>query len=258
MGDVAVAGFLYGVARQGFLELVKVGFTRSKNPHKYCNNFNRTLCPVQILFLIPVSNARLAETMAHHFLKQHRVNQRNEMFDMTGAMDRLADCFAQVEAFDAATGQPRPDMPENKPAQKRKRKPSLPTHSAQQAPEVGVREMKRRVRAKIAEEDMQARIELQERMKIQSTEADLQAEFQKFVTRIQPDADKGYVRVHNLYQAFCTQLKTHTRSRMSAKVFERELLNVLDSNKFKLRHQVRVQKRNVTAGKVFLGYKLDI
>lgn len=100
MQDLAKAGFLYAVCRKGHLDAVKIGYTCSQDPHAYCHKFNRTYVPVQILQLVPVSNAPLAEKMAHHYLKKTRVSKRNEVFDISNDEARLNKCFQHVEAFD--------------------------------------------------------------------------------------------------------------------------------------------------------------
>ena len=70
--------------------------------------------------------------------------------------------------------------------------------------------------------------------------------------------NREYVRVCDLYHRFCNDnrsFQADKKTKKSAKGFERELHRCLNTDRFKERHQLRVQGKNVTAGKVFLNYK---
>ncbi len=198
-----------------------------------------------------MSNARLSENMALHFLKQQRVTRRNEVFDMTGATDRLAHCFDQVEAFDTATGQARPELPECKPSRKRKSR-----ETEQTPPTVGVREMKRRVKAKLAEEELQAKIETQERGKLQQQDHQRRMATEHISSFLEGTIvrgnDKDYVKVVDLYRVFKRDAK---RTKEEPKVFEREVTRIIGATRFKQKHQFRKDGRKMCVGKVFMNYK---
>lgn len=78
-----MAGYLYGCCPGGQYQLLKIGMTRCDNPRKYIHDsYARTMVPLQEVFIIPVSSARVVEAMVHHMLAPFRLDERHEVFNM--------------------------------------------------------------------------------------------------------------------------------------------------------------------------------
>jgi len=70
---VTMAGFVYACCPEGETSRVKIGFTTSNDPEKYCRTHHAgTLCPLVILRATGYANARLAEQGIHFVLAADR------------------------------------------------------------------------------------------------------------------------------------------------------------------------------------------
>lgn len=76
---------------------------------------------------------------------------------------------------------------------------------------------------------------------------------------VQEGDEKDYIKVCDLYADFNIANRAFQgdkKTRKSVKVFERDLHRCLEPSRFKEKHQVKVAGKNVTTGKVFMGYKM--
>ena len=74
-------GYLYAGCRKGEYAAAKIGFTTDADPWAYCRtNMGRFMQPLEIIDIVPVGHARVAETVAHHLLKDLKVER--EVFNM--------------------------------------------------------------------------------------------------------------------------------------------------------------------------------
>ncbi len=78
-----MAGYIYAVCRQGRYAEVKNGFTKSAEPFTYLQHYKRTFTPLEIIDVVPVSDAPLMERVGHHLLNAHRIDPRHELFDLS-------------------------------------------------------------------------------------------------------------------------------------------------------------------------------
>ncbi len=69
-------------------------------------SYSRSLTPLEIIFAIPVADARLAEKILHHVLAPHRIHQRHELFDLTSHLDDLEQAKRTVQLLDEQSGLP--------------------------------------------------------------------------------------------------------------------------------------------------------
>lgn len=212
--------------------------------------------PVQTLFLTPVSNSKLAESMTHHFLSQERISSRNELFDLTGKEDKLADCLRHVTAFDLATGLPRPSLPNPSDA-----KPGRPKKNpVVVAQGVSVRETKQ----KLSQEELEAKVEAQEREKQRLRQQEEEASEERAIERVQAFAQgavklgdsQDFVQVRSLFSVFDSALQEAETVHVSNKVFQKGLMCALDNQRFKLVHNYTIDGKKQKARSVFMGYTM--
>lgn len=79
-----MAGYCYFCCTQNNYAQVKGGMTCTADPYAYLNdNYARTMVPLQVLAVIPVSNARLMERLMFHMLTPKRIDPKHEVFNMT-------------------------------------------------------------------------------------------------------------------------------------------------------------------------------
>ena len=102
-------GFVYGVAAgrgSAAWSAVKLGLTRQGNPVVYCRRqYERVLWPLNIIRIVEVPNAGLAEQMLFEALAPYRVSRDRELFDMTGRNQDLEMAFDSLKpAFEAIHG----------------------------------------------------------------------------------------------------------------------------------------------------------
>lgn len=78
-----MAGYLYGCCPKGQYNMVKIGVTCNQDPFIYVKtNYARTMVPLQIIFVLPMSNAPLMEKLTHHLLHTARLDDKHEVFDL--------------------------------------------------------------------------------------------------------------------------------------------------------------------------------
>ena len=264
---VSKQGYLYAICKQGDLSTVKIGHTRSLDPHAYVGKYNRTMFPVQTLHLLPASDSKLLETMSLHFLKADRKNTRNELFDLSyeGGSDRLAECMNAVTRFDLATGQPRPEVPTcpNPKPRARKRKASSVPGSEDSTPhKPSARKVRRRVKARLSEEELEAVIEAQEREKKQRREEDVQRarqtlerEVKKFVDATVCEGDRSdFVRIGDLVTSF--NANRTTRATVPRRLLENLFSTCLDRKHLKAVHNYTADRRKQKARSVCIGHRM--
>lgn len=256
------SGFLYAVARQGDLTAVKIGYTCAKDPWAYCRAYNRTMVPVEILQLLPTSNAPLAEKMAHHFLMSKRVSMQHEVFDMHICANRLQDCFRHIEAFDIMSGQPRPHLLQDKPPESKKK------HKLSQCVEgTNIKQIRRKVKAKLTEEQVVAQIEAQERAKQQHKEA-VREQQQKQAAFQQEESVRDFLN-HVMQQGHAEDFvsakqlirKYHdlTGSKANNKWFKETVNGIVPPSNFRTKHDfVNQEGRRTSASCVYMGYTLYV
>lgn len=83
-------GYVYAVCNQGHYASVKVGYTSSLAIENYVSlHYSRSLTPLEVVFAMPVANARLSEATLHHMLAPQRVDDNHELFDLSENMHKL-------------------------------------------------------------------------------------------------------------------------------------------------------------------------
>lgn len=241
----------------------KIGHTRSTDPHAYVGKYSRTMFPVQTLHLLPSSDSKLAETMSLHFLKADRKNTRNELFDLSydGGATRLAECMDAVTRFDLATGQPRPQVPTPRIPQAPGRKRKTPSGTAAEQ-EPSRRQVRRRVKARLSEEELEAVIEAQEREKKRRREDDLQAarqelaiEVKRFIDATVTEGNRSdFVRIGDLVTSFNVERNVHKP--LPRKLLEDMLFACFDSTHLKAVHNYTVNGRKRKARSVYMRHRM--
>lgn len=63
---------------------------------------------MEILLVIPVANARCAESIIHHMLARFRNHNRHELFNLTDNLHLLEHAKQTVQALDVESGLPVP------------------------------------------------------------------------------------------------------------------------------------------------------
>lgn len=102
-------GYIYAVCRTGDASAVKIGFTTSFAVEQYLHDsYSRTLSPLQILLVIPVSNARLSEGVIHHVLQPYRIMNEHELFNLSLGLEPLYNAWHTVCALDEQAFLPLP------------------------------------------------------------------------------------------------------------------------------------------------------
>lgn len=248
------AGFLYAVSRQNDLTAVKIGFTKSQDPWAYCQAYNRTMVPVHVHQLIPTCNAPLSEKLAHQLLKSHRVSLQHEVFDLHLHPEKLDACFEWVKAFDDMSEQPRPVLPDPKPKGRRGRK-------RETRPDP--RRIRRKIKARLTEEDLEARIEAEERTKQDQRKLKAQEitslvkDWLRSVLRQSSD-NKDVVKLVELFHKFTEahqSLQASRKTRRTARGFEEEVLRCLGKNAVGGKFSIRIGGERIQGGKCLKGYR---
>lgn len=266
-----MSGSCYAVCNQGNYNSVKIGFTTCPVVEAYLDSqYSRSLHPLEVLFVIPAAKARLQESMLHHLLAPYRLHDRHELFDLSSqqAMRDLEEAKRWVLEADAKSRLPvPPSRPVNLLYWKAAKQAAvegaklMKVREERRQAELLVKERQRvkeeRQRAK-AEEDRRARDAKQaaKRRKREEREMERQNENDDGIhafggwlsVHVQRCGGKQFVRVCDLYAAFGAE--------KNYKKLDRELERCLGLQHFKAKHQVKIQGKNITTGKVYMGYRL--
>ena len=106
---ITVRGYVYAVCQRGLRHSVKIGFTSLLTVEKYLHDcYSRSLSPLQILLVLPTSNARLAESLIHHTLAEYCLHERHELFDLAAGLELLLQARELVVMADRMANTPLP------------------------------------------------------------------------------------------------------------------------------------------------------
>lgn len=106
------SGFVYACCRRDAYSAVKIGFT-TQDPHAYCNNLARTLCPLEVIRIDGFANARLAESNIFYLLHAVRCDPKHEVFNLSKDKNfqGLDRAFTAAHDLDCEAGLPVPLVP---------------------------------------------------------------------------------------------------------------------------------------------------
>ncbi|KAL3159503.1 hypothetical protein ABBQ38_009921 [Trebouxia sp. C0009 RCD-2024] len=270
-------GYVYAVCNRGHYSSIKIGLTTIACVERYLHeSYSRALSPLEIIFVIPVANARLAESLLHHILAQHRVDERHELFDLSQAMDKLQMAKEAVLLHDEQSGLPKPTARPvslehwkvfNKAAQegaRKQRKRKAERESDLLKEEAARVHEDKRVAAQAAAETKSredAEKKLQLRQQQRQHEADrvlndlqrLQADMRNFIrTAVEEGQSDDYIGIKPLYEEF---VRCCTNSQKTRKAFVDATHQMLDSNRFKTLHHFKTNGHATTTSSVFVGYR---
>lgn len=265
-------GYVYAVCNQGNYGSVKIGFTTLLAVEGYLHAaYSRSLTPLEIIFVMPAANARLSESVMHHLLAQHRVDQNHELFDLSAGLQQLWDAKETMMLLDVTSKLPVPvDRPVNIQYWK----------LAKEAAKEGDRRLKlqqEKLRAAMLKEEKERmkqdkvdKIKIEEEAKRQqAAEAYSRGEaskvqqsltaLQSFLgKRVQQGGPRDYVKVCDLFLQYCQDnraLQADRKTKKTQKMFEEELHKCLGTELFKPKHQYRSCGRVISANKVFMTFK---
>ncbi len=107
--ETMVCGYIYAVCQQGDYASVKIGLTTVLSVERFvCDNYNRSLAPLQLIHVLPTSNCRLAESVVHHFLNPCRLHSKHELFDLSDGFHKLHKALNIVQELDQEAQLPFP------------------------------------------------------------------------------------------------------------------------------------------------------
>lgn len=149
-----MAGFVYACHPEADFARVKIGFTTSDDPVRYCKiHHARTLCPLAVLCTSSHANARVAEQVVHLILSSDRIDNNHEVFDLSthrkgmSGLERLQEALNAAQHIDHLSGLPVPVAKDTEAEVKSNRKRKLAEkENIQQI----VRDTRKRIREEFA------------------------------------------------------------------------------------------------------------
>ena len=285
-------GYVYAVCNRGHYASVKIGYTTVPVVEQYLQeSYSRSLTPLEIIFAVPVADARLAEKVLHHFLARHRIHRRHELFALDGRLDDLEEAKRTVQALDARSGLP---VPSERPVsiaywkvakdaaqeggrrQKQRREEERAEEERENRRSKKLERRQERLAVVAVQEEVRRKARAELRLTDEEMAAKVRAEVQKqrqdrkqkveqgkevleaFVhDNVQTAGRKDFVKVKDLYNAYIGKHDTgqKTRTYPDQKVFKLALDEVLDPAKFRKQYYYYKNDKGTTTSSIYICCK---